>query len=66
MSSRISSEQKKRLCRLLAEFGVRIERSINGFKVLGLGNNTEPRAESLDSAIDMAEKECHRIYAKYL
>ncbi len=66
MSSRISNEQKDRLCRLLSEFGVRIERSMNGFKVLGLGNNTEPRAETLDSAITLAEKECHRIYAKYL
>jgi len=66
MSSRISSDQKRRLCILLSEFGVRIERSIIGFKVLGLGNNTEPRAESLNSAIDVAEKECKRIYAKYL
>ncbi len=66
MSSRISPENKKRLRSLLMEFGVRIERSIDGFKVLGLGNNTEPRADSLDSAIEVAEKECHRIYAKYL
>lgn len=66
MASRITDEQKNRLTRLLSRFGVRVERSMNGFKVLGLGNNIEPRADTLDLAIEVAEKECHRIYRKYL
>lgn len=58
MSSRITESQKKsRLSKLLSEFGVKIERSIDGFKVLGLCNNTEPRASSLDEAIEVAERE---------
>lgn len=66
MSSRISDNHKKRLHHLYSEFSVRVERSINGFKVIGLGNNTEPRASDLESTITLAEKECQRIYSKYL
>lgn len=66
MSKRITDIQKQRLNVLTFEFGVRIERSMNGFKVLGLNNGTEPRAKDLDEAIDLAERETKRIYAKYL
>lgn len=66
MASRISENHKKRLIHLQSEFGVRVERSINGFKVIGLGNNTEPRALDLESTISIAERECNRIYSKYL
>lgn len=66
MSQRITDQQKTKLNRLSSEFGVRVERSIDGFKVLGLGNNTEPRASSLDLAIELAETETKRIYKKYL
>lgn len=66
MAARISEEQKRRLSHLNTEFKVKIERSIDGFKVIGLGNNTEPRAKDLDSAIELAERETKRIYGKYL
>ncbi|EPY6812509.1 hypothetical protein ACXEGP_002422 [Klebsiella quasipneumoniae] len=65
MSSRISSENKIRLHRLMFDFKVKIERSMDGFKVIGLGNNTEPRAKDLEAAIQIAERECQRIYKKH-
>ncbi|ORC23918.1 hypothetical protein B1H42_06015 [Enterobacter cloacae subsp. cloacae] len=66
MSRRISDDHKTRLNRLMFDFKVTIERSIDGFKILGLCNSTEPRAKDLESAISLAEKECKRIYGKYM
>lgn len=66
MASRIDEDSKDRLNRLASEFSVKIENSINGFKVLGLNNGTEPRANTLKEAIILAEDICFKIYKKYL
>lgn len=55
MSQRITDSQKNKLRLLQANFGIKIERSIDGFKILGLNNGTEPRGNSLDCTIALAE-----------